>query len=29
MDDFTIGMMCIIGLAVVSSAVGIYAGLHS
>lgn len=29
MDDFTIGMMCIIGLAVVFSAVGIYVGLRS
>lgn len=29
MDDFTIGMVCIIALAAVMSAVGIYAGLKS
>jgi hypothetical protein len=29
MDDFTLGMVCIIALAAVMSAVGIYAGLKS
>jgi hypothetical protein len=29
MDDFTLGMICIITLAAVMSAVGIYAGLKS
>ncbi len=29
MDDFTLGMICIIALAAVMSAIGIYAGLNS
>jgi hypothetical protein len=29
MDDFTLGMICIIALAAFMSAVGIYAGLKS
>lgn len=29
MDDFTLGMVCIIALAATMSAVGIYAGLKS